>query len=189
MGVIGGIIGAVLGNPAATASIGKAAADVAEVFTPNATKRMQADSDARMATVGQYGQEFQLARQGWFDALVNGLNRLPRPAMAFGTMGLFAYAMVDPGGFSLRMQGLNYIPEPLWWLLGAIVSFYFGAREAHYLRTRVPAPPPGAFGVAGETPPPGGDAGVTVAPSFRGAKGRAGNAALDDWRKEAGANG
>jgi Holin of 3TMs, for gene-transfer release len=28
------------------------------------------------------------------------------------------------------------VPEPLWWLLGAIVGFYFGAREAHYFRTR-----------------------------------------------------
>jgi len=26
------------------------------------------------------------------------------------------------------MAGLALVPEPLWWLLGAIVSFYFGAR-------------------------------------------------------------
>jgi hypothetical protein len=32
------------------------------------------------------------------------------------------------------MAGLGYIPDPLWWLLGAIVSFYFGAREMHYFR-------------------------------------------------------
>jgi hypothetical protein len=185
MGVIGGLIGSVLGNPAATASIGKAAADVAEVFTPNATKRMQADADARLATLGQYGQEFQIPRQGWFDAFVNGLNRLPRPAMAFGTLGLFVYAMADPGGFSLRMQGLNYVPEPLWWLLGAVVSFYFGAREAHYLRARVPAPPPGALGaVNGEILSPGEGVqvdGATRQPAEPGA--REANAALDDWRK------
>ena len=35
------------------------------------------------------------------------------------------------------MQGLALVPEPLWWLMGAIVSFYFGAREAHYFRHRV----------------------------------------------------
>ena len=34
------------------------------------------------------------------------------------------------------MVGLNAIPEPLWWLLGAIVAFYFGARETHYFRNR-----------------------------------------------------
>jgi hypothetical protein len=26
------------------------------------------------------------------------------------------------------MQGIALVPEPLWWLLGVIVSFYFGAR-------------------------------------------------------------
>ena len=37
--------------------------------------------------------------------------------------------MVDPVWFASRMQGLALVPEPLWWLLGAIVSFYFGARH------------------------------------------------------------
>ena len=46
----------------------------------------------------------------------------------------FVYAMVEPLGFGLRMEGLQHVPEPLWWLLGAIVSFYFGAREFHYWR-------------------------------------------------------
>jgi len=27
------------------------------------------------------------------------------------------------------MQGIALVPEPLWWLMGAIVSFYFGARR------------------------------------------------------------
>ena len=44
--------------------------------------------------------------------------------------------MIDPEAFAKRMVGLNAVPEPLWWLLGAIVAFYFGARETHYFRTR-----------------------------------------------------
>ncbi len=67
---------------------------------------------------------------------MNGLNRLPRPFLAFGTIGLFVYAMVDPPRFGERMVGLNMVPEPLWWLLGAVVGFYFGAREAYYFRGR-----------------------------------------------------
>jgi hypothetical protein len=67
---------------------------------------------------------------------MNGLNRMPRPLLTLGTIGLFVYAMVEPAGFGLRMQNLNLVPEPLWWLLGAIISFYFGAREAHYFRAR-----------------------------------------------------
>jgi hypothetical protein len=61
--------------------------------------------------------------------VVDGLNRLPRPALALGTLGLFVAAMVDPVWFAARMQGIALVPEPLWWLLGAIVSFYFGARH------------------------------------------------------------
>lgn len=71
---------------------------------------------------------------GPFDALVDGLSRLPRPALAFGTLALFAFAMVNPAAFAARMEALAAMPEALWWFLGAIVAFYFGAREAHYLR-------------------------------------------------------
>ena len=49
--------------------------------------------------------------------------------MAFGVLGLFIAAMVDPIWFADRMTGLSLVPEPLWWLLDAIVSFYFGARH------------------------------------------------------------
>ena len=49
--------------------------------------------------------------------------------MAFGVLGLFIAAMMDPIWSADRMAGLSLVPEPLWWLLGAIVSFYFGARH------------------------------------------------------------
>ena len=60
---------------------------------------------------------------------MDALNRVPRPAMALGTLGLFVAAMVDPVWFAARMAGIALVPEPLWWLLAAIVSFYFGARH------------------------------------------------------------
>jgi hypothetical protein len=138
-----GLISRLIGGPAAATALGQAATDVAEVFVPSATKKMEAAHEAYMAALDEHGDEFRYIRPGVFDRLVNGLNRLPRPALALGTLGLFAYAMVDPVNFAQRMIGLNYVPEPLWWLLGAIVSFYFGAREAHYFRTRQIVPPPG----------------------------------------------
>ena len=49
--------------------------------------------------------------------------------MALGCLGLLGAAMVDPVWFSARMAGIALVPEPLWWLLGVIVSFYFGARH------------------------------------------------------------
>jgi len=103
--------------------------DTVEVFRPNAEAQAQRDFDLRGAALDQFAREFQLPRQGWFDRFMDGVNRLPRPAMALGTLGLFVAAMVDPDWFGARMVGLALVPEPLWWLLGAIVSFYFGARH------------------------------------------------------------
>jgi hypothetical protein len=60
---------------------------------------------------------------------MDGVNRIPRPALALGTLGLFVAAMIDPIWFAARMQGIALVPEPLWWLLGVVVSFYFGARH------------------------------------------------------------
>ena len=127
-----GMIGNLFGGPAALA----AARDVAEVLTPSATRRMELSAETQMAALAQMGDEFQLPALGRFDRFVNGLNRLPRPLLAFGTIGLFIYAMQDPQGFAARMVGLNAVPEPLWWLLGAVVAFYFGARETWYFRNR-----------------------------------------------------
>ena len=119
-----------------------AVVDVAEVFRPNATRQMELGHEAFTAALTQHGAEFQYGRIGWFDRAMNGLNRLPRPMLALGTLGLFIYAMVNPLEFAERMRGLAYVPEPLWWLLGAIVSFYFGARELHYRRAPLVPPKP-----------------------------------------------
>ncbi|NJS38276.1 MAG: methionine synthase I [Rhodobacteraceae bacterium] len=131
-----GVIGKLIGGPGAVTALGDAAKGVAEVFLPSATRKMELSAEAQMAALRQLGEEYQHPALSWFDRLVNGLNRLPRPLLAFGTLGLFIYAMIDPEAFAKRMVGLNAVPEPLWWLLGAIVAFYFGARETHYFRTR-----------------------------------------------------
>jgi hypothetical protein len=130
------VIGKLIGGPGAVTALGDAAKGVAEVFVPSATKRMELSAEAQMAALRQLGEEYQHPALSWFDRMVNGLNRLPRPMLAFGTLGLFVYAMIDPEAFARRMVGLNAVPEPLWWLLGAIVAFYFGARETHYFRNR-----------------------------------------------------
>ena len=165
-----GVIGSILGSPSAVSAIGDTVKGVAEVFTPSATKRMELSAKAQMAALDEFGAEFANPSLSGFDRLINGLNRLPRPLLAFGTLGLFVYAMVDPVAFAARMAGLNAVPEPLWWLLAAIVGFYFGAREAHHFRVRpgkaAPARPGG----------PGGGQGQGGEP----------NAALDEWRGDGG---
>jgi hypothetical protein len=103
--------------------------ETVEVFSENAEGAGAREAALRRATLGQFAAEFAVPRRGVFDRLMDALNRVPRPALALGTLGLFVAAMVDPIWFASRMQGIALVPEPLWWLLGAIVSFYFGARH------------------------------------------------------------
>ena len=122
MGLIGRILGVIFGDGRNVVK------ETAEVFRVNAEGDAVRAHLEGAAALEQFGREFALARVGRFDRFMDALNRVPRPAMALGTLGLFVAAMVDPLWFASRMQGIALVPEPLWWLLGAIVSFYFGAR-------------------------------------------------------------
>ncbi len=123
MGVISGILNLLFGGGRNVLK------DTAEVFRENSEAGAARDTTVRQAALAQFAQEFKLPKQGWFDRFMDGVNRLPRPMMAMACLGLFAAAMVDPVWFAARMQGISLVPEPLWWLLGIVVSFYFGARH------------------------------------------------------------
>lgn len=103
--------------------------ELAESFGENAEAGSQRGAALRGQAMAQFAAEFAGARPSRFDRIIDGVNRLPRPMMALGTLGMFVAAMVDPVWFAQRMQGIALVPEPLWWLLGVIVSFYFGARH------------------------------------------------------------
>ena len=102
--------------------------ETAGVFRENAEAGAQRRAQYAQAALSQYAAEFQHQRRGLFDRLIDGLNRLPRPMMALSTFALLGSAMFDPLWFAQRMQGLALVPEPLWWLMGTIVAFYFGGR-------------------------------------------------------------
>ncbi|EET48208.1 holin family protein [Thalassobium sp. R2A62] len=104
-------------------------AETAHVFRENAEAAGQREVHLTSQALAQYAAEFAHSRKSWFDRAMDGMNRLPRPRLAFGTLGLFVVAMIDPVWFASRMQGIALVPDPLWWLMGAIVSFYFGARH------------------------------------------------------------
>lgn len=123
MGMIGQVMGAVLGSGR------NAVVETVEAFRENAEAAGLREHDLRRGAMAQFAGEFAEPQPSWFDRLIDGLNRLPRPAMALGTLGLMVAAMADPIWFASRMQGIALVPEPLWWLMGAIVSFYFGARH------------------------------------------------------------
>ncbi len=123
MGVIDGLFGLLFGGGRNVVK------ETVEVFRENAHEAGRRDAEVQMHAMKQLGQEFTVPRKGGFDRFMDGVNRLPRPALALGTLGLFVAAMVEPIWFAERMQGIALVPEPLWWLLGVIVSFYFGARH------------------------------------------------------------
>lgn len=153
--------------------------ETAEVFRVNTEAQAGRDSDRYHAALQQFGAEFLSPRKGWFDRFVDALNRLPRPFMAIGVIALFVSAMFNPVWFGERMVGIALVPEPLWWLLGVVVSFYFGARfqskgqefEKSIVRTVALAP--------------------TVVRNVQALRdlddeddyGEDGNAVLDDWHK------
>ncbi len=128
MGLIEGLFGWLFGGGL------KDVRQTVETFRPNAEAEAQRTAEFQAAALNQFSAEFRPQR-GLFDRTIDGLNRLPRPAMALGVLFLIGSAMVDPVWFASRMQGLALVPEPLWWLLGAIVSFYFGAR--HQVKAQV----------------------------------------------------
>lgn len=123
MGVIETVVGTLFGGGRNVVK------ETAEIFGVNAEAQAARDAQYNAAALKQFAAEFQHARKSRFDRAIDGLNRIPRPAMAMGVLGLLVAAMVDPIWFASRMQGIALVPEPLWWLLGAIVSFYFGARH------------------------------------------------------------
>ena len=133
--MIGSLLGMMFGGGR------NAVRETIEVFRPNAEAAEVREAARQAAALSQFASEFGFERKGWFDRFVDGLNRLPRPLLAFGTLGLFVSAMTDPVWFATRMQGVALVPEPLWWLMGAIVSFYFGARHQAKGQAAHTAPP------------------------------------------------
>ena len=123
MGLIDRVLGVLFGGA------GNVVRETAEVSRENAEGRAVREARLSEAALAQFAAEFVAPKPGLFDRMIDGLNRLPRPALALGTLGLFVAAMVDPVWFAARMQGVALVPEPMWWLMGAIVSFYFGARH------------------------------------------------------------
>ena len=196
MGLIGRLLASLFGGGR------NVIAETVEVFRENAEAAAVREADGRSAALAQYAAEFAQPRKGWFDRLVDGLNRLPRPIMAFGVLGLMVSAMVSPYWFAERMVGLGLVPEPLWWLMGAIVSFYFGARTREQgqefqrsLAETVARVPEVARGIetlqdlaprAAEAGTPGAADPATDAGATLSAVAPSGNPALEDWARSGG---
>lgn len=104
--------------------------ETAEVFRENAEAGAQRSFDLDAATVSQLAAEFQYrGKRTWFDSLMDGLNRLPRPMMVFGVFGLLVYTPMDPVRMAEVFAAWALIPGGMWAVVGVIVSFFFGGRS------------------------------------------------------------
>lgn len=106
MGVISEILSVIFGSNR------NVLRETAEVFRENAESRAVRGHDSQKTALAQMQAEFYGQHRGWFDRLMDGVNRIPRPALALGTLGLLMSAMTDPIWFAERMRGLHWCPSP-----------------------------------------------------------------------------
>lgn len=96
-------------------------------FIPNKDDQLDAETRSLISAQQQFSREFQRPTN-WFDSLINGLNRLPRPLMALSALGMLWVPFFYPEVFFLAMQSMELVPEFLWYIIGGIFTFYFGTR-------------------------------------------------------------
>lgn len=111
-------------------------AGLARVFVGDKGQRDQGYHDESMASRNQFATEFQVTNRTWFDSLIDGLNRLPRPAMVAMILAYINLSWVDPIQFNIVNQGLDLVPDRMWDIVLLIVSFYFVAREIQKSREK-----------------------------------------------------
>jgi len=114
----------------------KGGKEVAEVFTENKENKGQRSHEERMADIGrdlaslhQFSAEFhQRQNRTWWDSLVDGLNRLPRPLITVAILSFFVLAPLNPQKFLEIAKAYELMPPGYWALLSVIIGFYFGGR-------------------------------------------------------------
>lgn len=112
------------------------AKELVEVFKPNAEKEAARQHVERLslgeqdlASLEQFAAEFQSIRTSTtWDSFIDGLNRLPRPLITLGILGLFVLAPADPIRFLEIARAYQIMPDGFWALLSIIIAFYFGGR-------------------------------------------------------------
>ncbi len=121
---------------AALTGLFRPAKELVEVFKPNAEKEAEREHIERLnlneqdlASLEQFAAEFRSRRTSTaWDSFIDGLNRLPRPLITLGILGLFVLAPADPIRFLEIARAYQIMPEGFWALLSIIIAFYFGGR-------------------------------------------------------------
>lgn len=109
--------------------VGNAVTGIIKTIWGDKSARDMYAAEEQAAVEGEFAAEFQYRNnRTWWDSLVDGLNRLPRPFMTFGTISMFVWAIQDPHEFSISMMALDTVPPMLWYIFLTIIAFWFGGK-------------------------------------------------------------
>ena len=101
----------------------------------NVEKDNQRRFELDKASINQFAKEFT-DNKNWFDSLINGVNRLPRPLFALTACAIYMaynsspFVLLARGDISylIFIELIQKIFNDQVWLLGSIIAFYFGGR-------------------------------------------------------------
>lgn len=85
--------------------------------------------DEQMAAYEAMASEnYDRTNRTWWDSFVDGLNRLPRPLLAFMVIGCLIWAPIDPYGYAAAMRAYELTPEWMAIIFGQIILMFVGGR-------------------------------------------------------------
>lgn len=124
MGLITQLVAALFGRD------GNTVKEIAEVFRVNAEAADERGNTLDHAALQQFAAEFVARNQRtWWDSLIDGLNRLPRPLLTLGVFWVLVWTVVDPVMMAEVFTAWSLIPEYAWALIALVVTFFFGGRQ------------------------------------------------------------
>ena len=127
------MIGTIMRGITGLGAIAKPITQVVEVFKPNAEKQAQRDNSALSSAYAQFAAEFRKNRT-WWDSLVDGLNRLPRPLTMAGIFYYFYLAIWDPETYAKINLALATTPDSMWYISTGAIGFYFSMRSVEKVK-------------------------------------------------------
>ena len=100
--------------------------NLAKTFLGSRESRDTADADHTTMFLRGVANELQpRVDRTWWDSLIDGLNRIPRPAITGGVIYIFYFCLTSPVEFALAVQTLQLMPTPGWMLIGTVIGFWF----------------------------------------------------------------
>ncbi|MCP4158858.1 MAG: hypothetical protein GY760_02185 [Deltaproteobacteria bacterium] len=118
-------------------SVSEGVNSVVQTFTGSEKERDLHKHNEYVNTQKSFSSEFHSRnRRTLWDSFWDGINRMPRPLFVVLIVAYFILSYVNPEEFQILNLGLSTVPEKMWYVLSAIIGFYFCARELHKIREK-----------------------------------------------------